>query len=185
MVRVNTKPQYLVFSCHFWNPHAKYRQSAVESSKGPCGARVRRLKFAPFLVQLPLRDRSRAAQRETFARRAAYSNSVVPFQPGKQGARTVQFCRGLCELWRTRQGSGIRGQRLGDGYLLDNRWFYSQTCRWRKTAWEIIANPQRFPGHDFIDAKVEELSKNSTCVSVKSSIRSQELIFAGIFEGSR
>jgi hypothetical protein len=53
VVRVNNKPQYIVFYCRFRNLFSKQRHLPVESSKQPCAARASRLKFAPIPVQHP------------------------------------------------------------------------------------------------------------------------------------
>jgi hypothetical protein len=39
VVRVNTKPQYLVFGVHFLHTPAKHKHLHVESSKHPCAVR--------------------------------------------------------------------------------------------------------------------------------------------------
>jgi hypothetical protein len=51
VVRVNKKPQYLVFCCHSRHLLAKHRQLPVESSKRPCVARTSEVDSAPFSVQ--------------------------------------------------------------------------------------------------------------------------------------
>jgi hypothetical protein len=53
VVRVNKKPQYLVFCCHSRHLLAKHRQLPVESSKRPCVARTSEVDSAPFSVQRP------------------------------------------------------------------------------------------------------------------------------------
>jgi hypothetical protein len=45
VVRVNTKPQYLVFGVHFLHTPSKHKVLRVESSKRPRAARER---FSPF-----------------------------------------------------------------------------------------------------------------------------------------
>ncbi len=40
MVRVNKKPQHLVFCLHSWHQARKYSHLAVESSKSPCATRI-------------------------------------------------------------------------------------------------------------------------------------------------
>ena len=47
VVRVNKKPQYLVFSLHFPHQPSKYSQLLVESSKYPCTTRTRALRTCP------------------------------------------------------------------------------------------------------------------------------------------
>jgi len=47
VVRVNKKPQHLVFSCHFAHLLSKHRHLPVESFKAPCAARVCTVRIAP------------------------------------------------------------------------------------------------------------------------------------------
>jgi hypothetical protein len=47
MVRVNNKPQHLVFCWYFAHLLSKHRHLPVESCKRPCLARTRTVSFAP------------------------------------------------------------------------------------------------------------------------------------------
>jgi hypothetical protein len=79
VVRVNKKPQYLVFCCHFRHLLAKHRQLPVESSKRPCMARTSDVDSAPFSVQRPGALPGRPKHQPS------------PPQVPEQGAKTVQF----------------------------------------------------------------------------------------------
>jgi hypothetical protein len=113
MVRVNTKPQYLVFWCHLWNPSSKQRQSSVESSKGPCGERVRGLESASFSVQPPGGSGFWPALFSAAGPLRPLFQQRRPARRGEQGARTVQLpvdgCAN-CGKGDRGQGSGVRDQ---------------------------------------------------------------------------
>jgi hypothetical protein len=79
MVRVNNKPQHIVFCWYFAHLLSKHRHLPVESCKRPCLARGRTLRFAPKSgqtlgfgpIRVPLSKRS-------------------PSQASSQGAELVQ-----------------------------------------------------------------------------------------------
>jgi hypothetical protein len=118
MVRVNKKPQYLVFCLH--SPHlpSKYRQLPVESSKAPCSTRTRASQLCP-----------------RFDATAACPVSPTPYSslaPAKSARKTQKRCRfqpplcelwtfgvdlqlfqGSCEVWVPHRGTGVPGCPLG------------------------------------------------------------------------
>ena len=90
VVRVNNKPQHLVFCCHFAHPLSKHRHLPVESFKQPCASRVCAVRFA-----------LKSGQRRGFKPGPArlVPPSTLARAPA-QGAELVQLAGTLCELWR-------------------------------------------------------------------------------------
>ena len=89
MVRVNNKPQYLVFCSHSRHLLSKHGHLACGKLKRPCRTRVRRSGMPQNQCQTrlwPLRPLSYP--------------KPSPVPSPIQGAETVQMAARLCEMWR-------------------------------------------------------------------------------------
>lgn len=84
MVRVNKKPQYLVFSLHFPHQPSKYGQLPVESSRNPCTTRTRASKLCPKFDAIPAFPVSQIRPSNS-----TIKPSSTPTRP--QDAKTVQI----------------------------------------------------------------------------------------------
>ena len=92
MVRVNNKPQHIVFCWYFAHLLSKHRHLPVESRKRPCLARRRAVCFAP-------KSKQTLKQTQGPPRFLYHHPTVVLRWPPHKAQNWCRIAPRLCELW--------------------------------------------------------------------------------------
>jgi hypothetical protein len=118
VVRVNNKPQHLVFCLCFAHLLSKHRHLPVESSKRPCLARVCAVLFAPKPGQA-------LKQTQGSARFPYHPPRVALRQPPHKVQNRCRTAAKLCELWTNGRDLGfalcVERNRMGRRKTAINR----------------------------------------------------------------